>query len=455
MKKNAVMFFVSFLLFSCFPFENPVDPNSPNYVGFSVETGVTLSEFSLNDYGELFYPTLSWTQIPGSAYYLQMSRNSDFSYSSDDYQGVFSYHQLMKSDTFTLSQGWFVLYDSLYLDRLGAGIYYVRVSVSNDATGNRFCTWSRSSVFNQKLKQIKAGWEDGSRYSVYSYTNDGLYKKEDSYYLFSSSNQDETEIRYLETIVYGYRDDGSLRFEFVYRDPKALSSQYSFHYYYDIKNYTESDSAKYTRINCYYVNDISTPETSDRTALRESELRYYQNGKIKNIEYYSLIPNSQPTDEPAVDEIEFINRYFYVAKERIYNYDASGKTVSIRENRYKYNEEDPSQKETTNYYIFRVSNNSIYRGEYYSSADATAYVYAYDVLYYDEDNQYPAKAVYTYSDGSEGVPYVYEYNFTTTGETESGNSDTEIVISEKKTVRLQNSSELYGTPEIPTTGFVF
>lgn len=455
MKKSPVMFFCSFLFFSCFPFENPVDPNSSNYVGFAVETGSTLSEFSLNDYGDLFYPTLSWTQIPESVYYLQMSKNQDFSYSSDDYQGVFSYHRLMKSDTFSLSQGWFILYDSQYLDRLGAGTYYVRVSVSNELTGNRFCTWSRPSVFKQKLKQIKAGWEDNSRFSVYSYTNDGLYKKEDSYYLFSSSTQEEDETRYLETVVYGYRNDGSLQFEFVYQDPKALSSQYSFHYYYDVKSYTGADSLKYVRTDCYYVNSLSVPETSDRTTLRESELRCYRDEKISNIEYFSLIPNTQPADDPAVDDTEFINLYFYVAKERIYNYDAFGKTVSIRENHYRYNKEDSSQKEITSYYIFRVKNNSIYRGEYYSPADATDYVYVYDVIYYDENNQYPAKAVYTYSDGSEGVPYIYEYNFTTIEETENGDGDIEIGFSRKSGFGSNPALKISEKPEIPVTGFVF
>ena len=454
MKKKTLLCFISFLLFSCFPFENPVDPNSPNYVGFPVETGVTLSEFSLNDYGELFYPTLSWTQIPGSVYYLQMSKNRDFSYAPDDYQGVFSYHQLMKGSGFTLSQGWFTLYASQYLDRLGAGTYYVRVSVSNSATGNRFCTWSRPSVFNQKLKQIQAGWEDDSRFSVYSYTNDGLYKKEDSYFLFSSTGND-TEVRYLETIVYGYREDGSRQFEFVYRDPKALSSQYSFHYYYDVQSYTGSDSVKYVRTDSYYLSNISSPETDDRTAMKESELRCYRDGKITNIEYYSLIPNSLPIDDPTVDDSEFISRYFYLAKERIYNYDASGKAVSIRENRYRYNQTDPTQKEITSYFIFKVKNNTIYRGEYYSPPDSTDYVYAYDVLYHDENNQYPAKAVYTYSDGSEGVPYIYKYNFTTTDQTENDNGDPEIGFSGKQAAGKNGHREMYPMPESPPTGFVF
>lgn len=452
--RKAVIFFLSSLLCSCFVFNNPVDPKSPNYVGFPVEEGVTMSALSQSDFGELFYPSISWTQISGSIYCLQLSKNKDFSFSSDDYQGVFSYHQLVKNSSFDVSQGWFILYDSQYLDRLGAGTYYVRVSVSNAATGNEFRTWSRPSVYTQKLKQVKAGWKDDSRFSVYSYTNDGLYKKEDSYYLFVQPDQSGTETRYLETVVYAYRPDGSVQFEFVYNDPKALPTQYYFHYFYDIKDDTDDSQTGFVSVYQFYVKNTVVLTTSDRTALKSTELRYFRNGKAQNIEYYSPISGVQIQDDPNADDREILDRYFYLGKERIYNYDATGNVVSIRENRYRYNQDDPAKKEIINYYIFRVGNGSIYRGEYYASPDATAYTYVYDVSYYDTENKYPAKAVYTYSDGSSGEDYIYEYNFTTIAQNEETDSTGDIEIGFTKKGLINENRNIPVCPEIPLTGFV-
>lgn len=452
MKQAAALVFCIFLS-SCFLFENPVDPSSSNYVGFPVEKGVTLAEFSQSDYGELFYPTLAWTSISGSVYYLHLSTNEDFSFSSNDYQGIFSHYQLMKNATFTTTQGWFTIYDSQYLDRLGVGRYYIRVSVSNSVTGNRFCTWSRPAVFTQKLKQIKAGWENDQQFYAYSYTNDGLYKKADSYYLFTSLEDGSSEARHVETVVYAYRKDGTTQFEFVYNDPKALSSQYKFHYYYDIKQYENSENGveKRMRVDCFEGKTLSAPIVTDRNALKNSEIRYIQNGKIKNIEYFSPIPGESPADT-ALDDEEFLNRYFYISKERIYNYDSAGTAASIRENRYRYVPNQPPKNKINNYFIFKVKNSSIYRGEYYASADATDVFYAYDISYYDEENRYPQKATYTYNDGRESDPYIYSYNFTTIEAIESENEDIVIGFSKKETVGARRNSSL---PEIPASGFVF
>lgn len=451
--RKAVIFFLSFSLCSCFVFDNPVDPKSPGYVGYPVKKGVTMSEFSRDDYGELFYPSLTWTQIPGSIYYLQLSKNKDFSFSPDDYQGVFSYHQLMKNSSFDISQGWFTLYESQYLDRLGAGTYYIRVSVSNTETGNEFRTWSRPSVYTQKLKQIKAGWEDNSRFSVYSYTNDGLYKKEDSYFLFVQPNQ-ETETRYLETVVYAYRPDGEVQFEFVYNDPKALPAQYNFHYFNDIRDNINDSKTGTVSVYRFFVRNTTVLTTSDRTALKSAEFRYFQNGKVKNIEYYSPIPGVQIQDDPNADNREIVDRYFYPGKERIYNYDKTGNVTSICENRYRYNQDDNTKREIISYYIFKVRNGSIYRGEYYASPDATAYTYVYDVFYHDTGSQYPAKAVYTYSDGSSGEDYIYDYNFTTVGQNGGSDSTGDIEIGFTKKTFFGSNRPDSVCPEVPLTGFV-
>ena len=150
MKKKILVLLSVFFLFSCFAFENPVDPKSGNYVGFPVEIGTNAVVFSKTDYGECYYPALVWTSISDSVYYLEFSKNEDFSYHIDNYQGVFSASRLITTETFTQNGGWFIAYNSQYLDRLGAGTYFVRASVSNESTGNRF---GRFKLFGLQLYQ--------------------------------------------------------------------------------------------------------------------------------------------------------------------------------------------------------------------------------------------------------------------------------------------------------------
>lgn len=421
MKKKILVLLSVFFLFSCFVFENPVDPKSGNYVGFPVEIGINAAEFSESDYGECCYPALVWTSVPESVYYLEFSKNEDFSYHTDNYQGVFSASRLITTETFTQNSGWFIAYNSQYLDRLGAGTYFVRASVSNESTGNRFVTWSRPTTFTQKLKQIKAGWADDSNYSVYSYTNDGLYKKEDTYYLYTSVSG-VSEERHIETIVYGYGSDGLLRYEGIYTDPKAQPSHYSAHYYYSVTNEAAADPAlRYLNINQYYSKDFNQTEP-DRTRWEGTERRVIRSGKIERIEYFTRRPGTENETGAGLSDNEFLTQYFVLSKERIYNY-SGGSPRSIKENHYS------SSGEITFYYTFAVNGSAIVRGEYYS-ADGT-FVYAYDVSYYDGELKNPEKAVYTYADGRTVQDYLYRYNFSTYDAAEENATDDSVVVIQK------------------------
>ena len=128
--------------------------------------------------------------------------------------------------------------------------------------------------------------------------------------------------------------------------------------------------------------------------------------------------------------------------------------TSIRENRYRYNQNDNTKREIITYYIFRVKNGSIYRGEYYASPDATVYTYVYDVFYHDKEKKYPAKAVYTYSDGSKVEDYIYDYNFTTIGQSGDSDNTGDIEIGFTKKAFPDTSRPDPTWPEVPLTGFV-
>lgn len=422
MKKKILVLLSVFFLFSCFAFENPVDPKSGNYVGFPVEIGTNAVVFSKTDYGECYYPALVWTSISDSVYYLEFSKNEDFSYHIDNYQGVFSASRLITTETFTQNGGWFIAYNSQYLDRLGAGTYFVRASVSNESTGNRFVTWSRPTTFTQKLKQIKAGWADDSNYSVYSYTNDGLYKKEDAYYLYTSV-EGVTEARHIETIVYGYDSDGLLRYEGIYTDPKAQPSHYSAHYYYSVTNEAAADPAlRYLNINQYYSKDFNQTEP-DRTLWEGTEWRVIRSGKIERIEYFTRRSGTESETGVGLSDTEFLTQYFHLSKERIYNY--SGATAhSITENHY-----NTSTGEVASFFVFNIDGNAIVRGEYYDAAET--FVYAYDVIYYDNELKNPEKAVYTYADGRTVQDYLYRYNFSTYDAAEENATDDSVVVIQK------------------------
>ncbi len=445
MKKKILVLLSVFFLFSCFAFENPVDPKSGNYVGFPVEIGTNAVVFSKTDYGECYYPALVWTSISDSVYYLEFSKNEDFSYHIDNYQGVFSASRLITTETFTQNGGWFIAYNSQYLDRLGAGTYFVRASVSNESTGNRFVTWSRPTTFTQKLKQIKAGWADDSNYSVYSYTNDGLYKKEDTYYLYTSVSG-VSEERHIETIVYGYDSDGLLRYEGIYTDPKAQPSHYRAHFYYSVTEETaNADSeVRYLNINQYYSKDFNQTEP-DRTRWEGTERRVIRSGKIERIEYFTRRPGTENETGAGLSDNEFLTQYFVLSKERIYNY-SGGSPRSIKENHYS------SSGEITFYYTFAVNGSAIVRGEYYS-ADGT-FVYAYDVSYYDGELKNPEKAVYTYADGRTMQDYLYRYNFSTY-DTDNGNAPDGSVVIVQKNGAAENPAAALPLPEAPAVSVVF
>ena len=444
MKRKIFILWTVFFSASCFVFENPVDPKSGNYVGFPVEIGINAAEFSESDYGECCYPALVWTSVPESVYYLEFSKNEDFSYHADNYQGIFSASRLITTETFTQNGGWFTAYDSQYLDRLGAGTYFARVSVSNESTDNRFVTWSSPATFTQKLKQIKAGWADDSNYSVYSYTNDGLYKKEDTYYLYTSVSG-VSEERHIETIVYGYGSDGLLRYEGIYTDPKAQPSHYSAHYYYSVTNEAAADPAlRYLNINQYYSKDFNQTEP-DRTRWEGTERRVIRSGKIERIEYFTRRPGTENETGAALSDNEFLTQYFVLSKERIYNY--SGATArSITENHYN------SSGEIIFYYTFTLNGSAIVRGEYYS-ADGT-FVYAYDVSYYDGELKNPEKAVYTYADGRTMPDYLYRYNFSTY-DTDNGNAPDGSIVIVQKNGAAENPAAVLPLPEAPAVSVVF
>ena len=413
MKRKIFILWTVFFPASCFVFENPVDPKSGNYVGFPVEIGINAAEFSESDYGECYYPALVWTSISDSVYYLEFSKNEDFSYRTDNYQGVFSASRLITTETFTQNGGWFTAYDSQYLDRLGAGTYFVRVSVSNESTGNRFVTWSRPTTFTQK---------DDSNYSVYSYTNDGLYKKEDAYYLYTSV-EGVTEARHIETIVYGYDSDGFLTYEGIYTDPKAQPSHYRAHFYYSVTEETaNADSeVRYLNINQYYSEDFSQTEL-DRTLWEGTERRIIRSGKIERIEYFTRRPGTESETGVGLSDTEFLTQYFHLSKERIYNY--SGATAhSITENHY-----NTSTGEVASFFVFNIDGNAIVRGEYYDAAET--FVYAYDVIYYDNELKNPEKAVHTYADGRT-EDYLYQYNFSTYDAAEENATDDSVVVIQK------------------------
>lgn len=445
MKKKILVLLSVFFLFSCFAFENPVDPKSGNYVGFPVEIGTNAVVFSKTDYGECYYPALVWTSISDSVYYLEFSKNEDFSYHIDNYQGVFSASRLITTETFTQNGGWFIAYNSQYLDRLGAGTYFVRVSVSNESTGNRFVTWSSPATFTQKLKQIKAGWADDSNYSVYSYTNDGLYKKEDTYYLYTSVSG-VSEERHIETIVYGYGSDGLLRYEGIYTDPKAQPSHYSAHYYYSVTNEAAADPAlRYLNINQYYSEDFSQTEL-DRTLWEGTERRVIRSGKIERIEYFTRRSGTESETGVGLSDTEFLTQYFHLSKERIYNY--SGATAhSITENHY-----NTSTGEVASFFVFNIDGSAIVRGEYYS-ADGT-FVYAYDVSYYDGELKNPEKAVYTYADGRTVQDYLYRYNFSTYDAAEENATDDSVVVIQKAGA-AKKSAAVPDFMQPPTVSVVF
>ena len=446
MKKKILVLLSVFFLFSCFAFENPVDPKSGNYVGFPVEIGTNAVVFSKTDYGECYYPALVWTSISDSVYYLEFSKNEDFSYHIDNYQGVFSASRLITTETFTQNGGWFIAYNSQYLDRLGAGTYFVRASVSNESTGNRFVTWSRPTTFTQKLKQIKAGWADDSNYSVYSYTNDGLYKKEDAYYLYTSV-EGVTEARHIETIVYGYDSDGFLTYEGIYTDPKAQPSHYRAHFYYSVTEETSNadSEVRYLNINQYYSEDFSQTEL-DRTLWEGTERRIIRSGKIERIEYFTRRSGTESETGVGLSDTEFLTQYFHLSKERIYNY--SGATAhSITENHYNI-----STGEVVSFFVFNIDGSAIVRGEYYDAAET--FVYAYDVIYYDNELKNPEKAVYTYADGRTMQDYLYRYNFSTY-DTDNGNAPDGSVVIVQKNGAAENPAAALPLPEAPTVSVVF
>lgn len=444
MKRKIFILWTVFFPASCFVFENPVDPKSGNYVGFPVEIGTNAVVFSKTDYGECYYPALVWTSISDSVYYLEFSKNEDFSYHIDNYQGVFSASRLITTETFTQNGGWFIAYNSQYLDRLGAGTYFVRASVSNESTGNRFVTWSPVTTFTQKLKQIKAGWADDSNYSVYSYTNDGLYKKEDTYYLYTSVSG-VSEEQHIETIVYGYGSDGLLRYEGIYTDPKAQPSHYSAHYYYSVTNEAAADPAlRYLNINQYYSEDFSQTEL-DRTLWEGTERRIIRSGKIERIEYFTRRSGTENETGAGLSDNEFLTQYFVLSKERIYNY-SGGSPRSIKENHYS------SSGEITFYYTFAVNGSAIVRGEYYDAAET--FVYAYDVIYYDNELKNPEKAVYTYADGRTVQDYLYRYNFSTYDAAEENATDDSVVVIQKAGA-AEKSAAVPDFMQPPTVSVVF
>ena len=330
---------------------------------------------------------------------------------------------MITTETFTQNGGWFIAYNSQYLDRLGAGTYFVRASVSNESTGNRFVTWSRPTTFTQKLKQIKAGWADDSNYSVYSYTNDGLYKKEDAYYLYTSV-EGVTEARHIETIVYGYDSDGFLKYEGIYTDPKAQPSHYRAHFYYSVTEETSNadSEVRYLNINQYYSEDFSQTEL-DRTLWEETERRIIRSGKIERIEYFTRRSGTESETGVGLSDTEFLTQYFHLSKERIYNY--SGATAhSITENHY-----NTSTGEVASFFVFNIDGSAIVRGEYYDAAET--FVYAYDVIYYDNELKNPEKAVYTYADGRTVQDYLYRYNFSTYDAAEENATDDSVVVIQK------------------------
>ena len=423
MKRKIFILWTVFFSASCFVFENPVDPKSGNYVGFPVEIGINAAEFSESDYGECYYPALVWTSVPESVYYLEFSKNEDFSYHADNYQGIFSASRLITTETFTQNGGWFTAYDSQYLDRLGAGTYFARVSVSNESTDNRFVTWSSPATFTQKLKQIKAGWADDSNYSVYSYTNDGLYKKEDTYYLYTSVSG-VSEERHIETIVYGYGSDGLLRYEGIYTDPKAQPSHYRAHFYYSVTEETSNadSEVRYLNINQYYSEDFNQTEP-DRTRWEGTERRVIRNGKIERIEYFTRRSGTESETGAGLSDNEFLTQYFVLSKERIYNY-SSATAHSITENHY-----NTSTGEVASFFVFNIDGSAIVRGEYYDAAET--FVYAYDVIYYDNELKNPEKAVYTYADGRTVQDYLYRYNFSTYDAAEENATDDSVVVIQK------------------------
>lgn len=446
MKRKIFILWTVFFPASCFVFENPVDPKSGNYVGFPVEIGINAAEFSESDYGECCYPALVWTSVPESVYYLEFSKNEDFSYHTDNYQGVFSASRLITTETFTQNGGWFIAYNSQYLDRLGAGTYFVRASVSNESTGNRFVTWSRPTTFTQKLKQIKAGWADDSNYSVYSYTNDGLYKKEDAYYLYTSV-EGVTEARHIETIVYGYDSDGFLTYEGIYTDPKAQPSHYRAHFYYSVTEETSNadSEVRYLNINQYYSEDFSQTEL-DRTLWEGTERRIIRSGKIERIEYFTRRSGTESETGVGLSDTEFLTQYFHLSKERIYNY--SGATAhSITENHY-----NTSTGEVASFFVFNIDGSAIVRGEYYDAAET--FVYAYDVIYYDNELKNPEKAVYTYADGRTMPDYLYRYNFSTY-DTDNGNAPDGSIVIVQKNGAAENPAAVLPLPEAPAVSVVF
>lgn len=435
MKKFLVLF--SLIFPSCYVFNNPVDPKSPQYVGYPVEMGVNLTAFTKEDYGALNYPALSWHGIEGSTYFIEISQDKNFSFSSGSYSAIFPYPQFMKADTFTRQQGWFIAYDSLYLDSLPVGRNYARVSVANSFTGNEFRTWSKTTQFIQKLKQIKVGWKDDSRYFLYSYSNDGRFKKEDSYYLFSSTTG-EKEHRYLESILYEYNEKNQLINEFVYKEKNLHPQDYSFHYNYLTSTYDDNHSSqKFQRVDKYKITSLEEENPHDFSTWVESELRIAENGNVKKIQYFSLKPNVS-IDLTITDEIEFLEKHFHVLKERIYTINEKGEVLSIRENRYNSsaNEEDPQT--LSDYFIFRISGQAIVQGEYYDKNGQLNYTYR--VTYYDQEKNYPKGALYTFTSGEPSQEYLYQYNFPST------NNEIEIQMKVEKIPTKENEKPT--SPEI-------
>ncbi len=299
---SVIITFTS-ILFSCYYiFKNPVDPQSPNFVGYEVIDGV--NSVSLNNGSskeDLVYPYLSWTNISGALYNLQISKNPEFEKKDIVYNKTLSNNKTYLHKKFSASSYWFYNEDNL-LENLPTGKYYWRVRVKNSKTKGAWGTWSKVGTFNQVYKLVSATWDNDSERYEYSYSEDMLTEKKDIYRKLA-------EYEYYQSVVTEFNKDGKKLFEYTFNTknckPSSIKSKKIF-------EHTNNYSGKLEYL-ITYNNSLSASNI-----LEFEKYSYNEKGDLSSKDYYVKRDGANITSLDDVYNNPEIK--FYKKQHRDYNY---------------------------------------------------------------------------------------------------------------------------------------
>lgn len=367
--KTGLIVFLLLTFLSCHQyFNNPVDPEATDYIGYEVtlESNKVTNQQPLSG-EEVVYPAVVWSQCLGNVLYAYEIA-SDFSFSGLSLVST-AYDLLSNSSAlfqYNSEKSWPTVGEE-NLWALPVGTYWWRANVKGEATLNEWGDWSYPQSFIQKLRMTEMYWkqdEDSTYKQGFRYYFDlyGFSEKEISFVHFNS----EENMRELESIVTLYNESKQPTFERIYSD-----------------------------IEC------------SLESLVEVRQFYYELGFDSRIEYRLKVKsqkNGESIDPPVKMEIE----YFTYATEE------SKEIISIE--RYLFNEEGGERL----YFLSQYLDGKQIRTSFFieDPSDSTKVImnYYYDLYYLEDYPEKPSRAEYYMLDNDSGLleyynDYLIDYNF--------------------------------------------